>query len=266
LNGEEFLVKDTIPGQSNLYFRGYYHHEEYSSGPTIKDSTFYCKIYIGYLTENTRQVFFTDTNGFQRMLFNFNLSVGDSIDLCANDTRCFGPYYVRVDSIDSIFIFDRYRRAFHLNPHAPWSGPGHLLIEGIGMDYGLFGKIDMQTIQCTPDRLFRYYYKDTVAYSLYPGGSRVICPSPPPPDPNPPSVSIYPVPAGDYIDIELKHDPSYAGSRISMYNSIGQRVYDHEMSSNPMRIDMSVFPGSVYILELTDENNRRQYFEVPKAH
>jgi hypothetical protein len=264
MDGQESIELDTLTGRGKVYFRGYEHHvySDFNNNQYVNDSTFYCRLYLGYLTENAKKVYFSDGTG-QRLLFDFSLSIGDSIDICANDPKCYYPFYVHVDSIDSIFIFDRYRKLFYLNAHSSWPF-AQKLVEGIGLEFGLLGRIDLQTFACTADFLKIYYYKNDPAYILHASQFK-ICPPPPPPDTLPPSVTIYPVPAGDYLYVEVKHDTLYRGSKILLYNSLGQLVLDKNMTENPMRIDMSVFSSGIYLLELINENNKAYYYRIPKA-
>ena len=82
--------------------------------------------YSGTLREYSKIIYFIpDTSSTEYLLYNFNLTVGDTIihpfggAVCTNDT-------LTVASVDSILLSDGYHKQFWFNPTAPY------WIEGIG--------------------------------------------------------------------------------------------------------------------------------------
>ena len=99
-------------------------------GDTIIFSMTYKKIFVdsnysGTLREYSKIIYFIpDTSSTEYLLYNFNLTVGDTIihpfggAVCTNDT-------LTVAVVDSILLSDGYHKQFWFNPTCYW-------IEGIG--------------------------------------------------------------------------------------------------------------------------------------
>jgi hypothetical protein len=101
------------------------------NGDTIFSSINYKKIfvysnYVGALRENNKIIYFIpDTSSTEYVLYDFNLTLGDTIihpfggAVCSNDT-------VVIIAEDSVLLSDGYHRQLILNtPYVPW-------IEGVG--------------------------------------------------------------------------------------------------------------------------------------
>ncbi len=109
---------------------------------TIISSVTYKKIsngsYIGALRESSRRIYFIpDTSATEYLLYDFNLTIGDTIfspfggALCANDT-------VILTQIDSVIASDGYHRQMHWSPFGSVNW-----IEGIGSYFYLFAPNDI---------------------------------------------------------------------------------------------------------------------------
>lgn len=156
---ELYLHGDTIIGNnySKLYMKGSKWEYEYNMGPNIDDTTYYCDYLIGGLREDSlKQVYFKPINGSEKLLYNFNLSVGDSIYYWSYNTL--PNFYIHVVSIDSVYILNKYRKRFNFDKEGS-------LIEGIGMEFGLLGNDNWSpSYVCLLDRLKAYFYNNTIAY------------------------------------------------------------------------------------------------------
>jgi hypothetical protein len=68
--------------------------------------------------------------------------------------------------------------------------------------------------------------------------------------------NIYPIPASDYINIQLQET---VGSQISLYNSTGQQLDVNVtlLADNILRLDLSKFPDGYYVLCINQTSRRK---------
>ena len=173
----EFLV-DTNKLWSNLFdtFTGgpppYYKTTSYVkfSGDTVINSVNYKKVLSttdslqnnfivgGYIREDsTHKVFYYNPmSSTTRLLYDFNAEVGDSVDV-----GWYLPMPLVVDTIDSVFVYDRYLKRMVLSFQGM---SGEIWIEGIGSLCGIFNG-GCNFITGTRHELLCYFENDTLKYS-----------------------------------------------------------------------------------------------------
>ena len=99
--------------------------------------------YVGAIRQDilNKKVYFCDSSSItDRLLYNFNLNVGDTLPITFNNTV--NTNYV--SSIDSILIGTSYRKQFHISKAGAYTSPDSnytVLIEGIGSACGLIDPI-----------------------------------------------------------------------------------------------------------------------------
>jgi hypothetical protein len=65
-------------------------------------------------------------------------------------------------------------------------------------------------------------------------------------------LTIYPNPANGRVFVE--YDSGVNADRVEVYNVFGQKVYDRDVRTNPVIIDMTSFGGSgIYVVRLVRE-------------
>ena len=67
-------------------------------------------------------------------------------------------------------------------------------------------------------------------------------------------VSVYPNPVNNILYIEN------ASGMITIYNTIGNKVYEEEINSDNTEIDLSLYNSGIYLLVIKNEN---QLFKQP---
>jgi hypothetical protein len=60
------------------------------------------------------------------------------------------------------------------------------------------------------------------------------------------SINVYPNPASEVLNIDATNDVQH----LTLINPVGQVVYDAAMEANKTSIDLSEFPGGVYMVQL----------------
>jgi len=243
-DSQEFLKGDTIINSlayKKLYLTGAKYLFIYNHGDETHDTSFYCNYYIGGLREDSAKVFWVDTNGVEHLRFNFDLQIGDSIDI----TYGLG-FYAVVQSIDSILIANSYRKNINLS----FNSATLFLIEGIGTQYGLLGRYDPYSI-CEGGILRSYFYNDSLAYQYQNSIYLLNCLTNSI-DENPESFStfhLYPNPATNELVIV---NPEQGETQIDIYNALGEKVYEQRVTSGIQRttINIADFSSGIYFLKV----------------
>jgi hypothetical protein len=76
----------------------------------------------------------------EHLLYDFSLDIGDEAIVFPLESEVYsGPVSVKVDSVDSIYIYDDYRRKLHISGVEENDFFSEEWIEGIGSSFGLFG-------------------------------------------------------------------------------------------------------------------------------
>ena len=239
LESNEYLHGDTVIGHlyKKVYSTGVEYSYTYDHGLVSRDTVYYCREYKGGLREDSaHRVFFISSSGMERLLFDFNLGTGDSVFISA------GPwnYYVYVQSIDSIFICDRYRKRFNLSGSTP-------LIEGIGLQYGLLGTAYEPV--CGWDRLRGYFYKGSFCHGMDSDATLFECAA---------SVetgceeawTLFPNPALESaFIIRFNHPPM--DNRLEIFSAMGSLVYSSSLPGMENILEPGL-PSGIYILRVTE--------------
>ncbi len=253
-DSQEFINGDTLIGNfyHKVYLTGYKFHYYYSQVNTSYDSAFYCNYFIGGLREDSlKHVYFKDTLGTETLLFNFNLTIGDSIDIYAGSPYTF---YAFVDSIDSVFIYNGFRKRFLLSHHPP-TGYYYPLIEGIGMNYGLLGNAYGSI--CIYDQLKAYYYLNIMSYSTDTTTTLRSCSIINVPEiPSNDLISLFPNPVIDRFNIVFEKE--FMNYSVEIYNVLGKNVYTSELINNQQSISINLSSG-IYFVKVSDR--RKQFME-----
>lgn len=212
----------------------------------------------GFLREDTaaRKVYWRDQWIPDTLLYDFTLNVGDTLKGFLNCASVSPD--ITVISIDSILIGTSYRR--RINFDSTNIGSEHFsIIEGIGGTPGL------TTPFCLPPVSFG---SSLVCFSV---NGNIIFPS------NPPSsidttpcgtlptgindyshyqqkkiVSVFPNPSLEKIT--LKCQPLYLPLKVSIYDMLGNKYLEKEITLEQVELNISPLPKGVYLLRV--ENNK----------
>jgi hypothetical protein len=142
---EKFMDGDTL-------INGLSYHKIYESGLYLEydilhfniiDSQYYYRNLKGFIREDTnKKVFiFNNFNNQDELIYNFNLTVGDTIPNAINHSNNLGNTLI-VSRIDSIFDGIIFRNQFFISTTDGSYNDYVSIIEGIGSSYGLFTNID----------------------------------------------------------------------------------------------------------------------------
>jgi hypothetical protein len=65
------------------------------------------------------------------------------------------------------------------------------------------------------------------------------------------NIQVYPNPVINTLSVT----GLASGAMISIYNTVGALMAHYNVSTSPAQIDMSSFPGGIYLLRCQDKNN-----------
>ena len=190
-----------------------------------------------------------NSNYSERLLYNFNAGVGDTIFHSISNT------YDKVTSIDSIQLLDgKYRKRFYLWNVTQSTSDLWPIIEGIGSEAQLLwggyltGGDDMYELSC---------FKQNNNY-VYSQSSSIICPLPTIVTSvqvinSSFSFSIFPNPFS--IQTVLQADKFFKNASLTVYNSFGQKVKEiKNISGQVITLFRDNLPSGLYFIRLTQDN------------
>ncbi len=242
-------------------------YEDYSyvlSGDTMINSLTYHKLVIPFVQANcsntahysgyqggirqdtsTRKVYFVYPNDtMEKLLYDFNLQVGDTIEGILKSSN---PPHDTVISIDSILIGSEYRKRWFINPFYDI-----YIIEGIGCTYGLIeqspglGITDLASYSICFSQNGQTLYPNTTT------SCEVILNLKNVPENNL-SVSVFPNPFHSSTTFTIKGDPGIRNAELKIYNSFGKHISTKIIQGESATIDRKDWTGGIYFYQLLDE-------------
>lgn len=141
------IAGDTVVGiytYHKIWYSGKYYAFSFCHYPSYMYTPTFFSYYNGAYREDTlnRKVFYLAPDSIsESLLYDFNLSLGDTLPITFNNNHYGNPNIVT--SIDSVLIVGKYHKRFEISAYN-WGG--HIgsyvyLIEGIGSTFGLLGKL-----------------------------------------------------------------------------------------------------------------------------
>ena len=138
INGYPYQTK-IFRFQDDTLINGFLYDFVYSGEDSINDNTTLdtSLSVIGYIREDSlKRVFFMDTMGHEGLIYNFFVNVNDTVEIFnANLFPDQDTVKFIVTDIDSIYIYDNYRKQIHLQHSG--SSMEDIWIEGIGSLNGI---------------------------------------------------------------------------------------------------------------------------------
>lgn len=235
-----FLGDTVINGNTWLKF--------YSSWDTLYNLNLH---YKGLIRSSGGIVLFEDLNYNVDTLYNFNLSIGDSVYF----NLAYYPQNIAIINIDSIQINGIYfKRFFFDEPAGPNSFDifNEVWIEGIGSHHGpLFPNEPRKFATEWPDKLdLTCSFTDGIQYWNNPSYDdcfiNIILGIK---EPSKNEFDIYPNPFEDFINIE-KVNFEYEVTNVDIYNIQGYKVYSEKIMNNKQRIILDHLPIGVYYVRI----------------
>lgn len=271
----QLLVAQQYPFPKSDAIWSVYDEKYFTSGDSVLNGKSYIKIFIvkdsvlsigthfALIREDTTlgKVFVVDTNSnVESLLYDFNVSVGDTIDL--------NPYLfylnvntsVHVTQIDSINISGNYRKRIKVEGFYGNGIPEEYWIEGIGSTAGLFssGIIGFTASDVTYPELFCFEYNNVILYqdsarnNCYEKRTIGLLEHTPNSD-----FYVYPNPIrGSELNLSLPFLPEKE-VLVKIYSLTGQLVEKHLSShkESHIRLDLNL-PGGTYLIQV--EHNEYQ--------
>lgn len=190
----------------------------------------------------------------ETLLFNFDLSVGDTVDFGVESPL------KRVMEIDSVDIGGEMHKRLKIANEADWTSPYVDVIEGVGSTFGLLYNMDPPFEETT--EIICYSHQGISTDNFYEGM---------PPEPvdassicefmepttvqnyySPYTLQIQPNPAESHISFSIA-DAVTGQFEMSLFNVLGQKIYSaNQISSMPVMLDISSFKPGPYQLLISD--------------
>ncbi|MFL5764811.1 MAG: T9SS type A sorting domain-containing protein [Bacteroidia bacterium] len=215
-------------------------------GPRMTDTN----LYVGAFREDTlKHIYYypdTATVTGEQLLYDFNLTVGDTLP-SYNSGYFAGTNYV--SALDSILIGGAYHKRYHIsNPS------GYIdfvqIVEGVGSTFGLLENL-IDPFEWS-DNLICFSRRGVKVYS--PDTTTTDCSLPVPlgisEAQTKPEIRIFPNPTSGQIEIEAS---GFYGKTLRITNMLGEVVYVTKME-NRVSLDLTSLPKGVYFLKaISDE-------------
>jgi hypothetical protein len=202
-----------------------------------------------------KKVYVLNTAGAERLLYNFNLSVGDTL---WNISSVADTFYVT--EADSVYVGQWYHKRYKIGTTNPVT-LGADLIEGVGSSVGLDSRYELNfenhySLLCfTTDNNPRLY--PAPGYSLYPEQCTLNMGINELEEDN--LIQIAPNPVKDNTTITVACTDGY---KIEVLNSTGQVILQQNISGSISKtIDFSSFGSGIYFVRLINSNG---YFASKK--
>jgi len=229
------------------------------SGDTVMGSKKYHKIlksglvqgisisnkYIGALRQDSLQkkVFFKPVAQAEQLLYDFNLSIGDTLALSFNNH---GMFFV--SSIDSVLVGTNFRKRFLLNNLTANAA----LIEGIGSTFGLFNEIQEVFFEpTTASRLICFkgdrdnYPQNLTCKALDLGEKERLSTLD--------LIKIVPNPV--LSEIKIVSERVLISATITILSLDGQKIIEFcSLSGNSIQLQVGSLATGVYVLQNKDNN------------
>ena len=236
-----YLSHDTIINSVNyhsVYMEGVIHQGAcYTDGPlgykgAIRQDTSLKKVFI-ILTGDT----------IERVLYDFNVSsIGDTLDMYC-DMVC---NHYHVTGIDSVLISGNYRRRIWYDC-TQWINQSLWLIEGIGKSTGFLDACSegfgvFTSLECfTQNNQTLYPDSTTLCNLINDVGSPVKYQD----------MLIYPNPTSGKFTLQSTNQ-SFNNSTITIYNSLGEIIFQSEIRNQESEIDLSSHPNGIYFVTVIE--------------
>jgi hypothetical protein len=205
--------------------------------------------YIGGIREDSSKkvYFFPRDSASEYVLYDFALQVGDTFYM----TIPWSPYQALtiVSSIDSVLVVGGYRRHWTLDNGVEW-------IEGIGNTIGWFNLMLIGTFQ---DILSCFRQNGEMVYQSLPYCSCTPVWWDAIENISEENLKLNPNPVSNTLNVQMMRSDN---SKISIYNSFGQKVYDKRFSNqDQISLDVSFLPNGLYFVFLNgDQSTYKQSF------
>jgi hypothetical protein len=256
-NYQNVIDGDTMAG-SFIYHKirhsGNYFASGYCNAPPWYYTPSYQNYYLGAYREDTtnRKVFFLPPGSISdTLLYNFNLSVGDTLPVTyTND------FFVSniVTSIDSILIGSKYHKRFGISGYGfdGFDTNYVYLIEGIGSTYGLLGRLQAPAevpggsiLECFMQNGITLFPDTNTLCQLVSLNVNELK--------NPIRLIVFPNPFS--TTTTLQTNINLKSATLSIYNALGQEIKTiNNISGKEITLQRDNLPEGIYFIRLTEED------------
>lgn len=234
------------------YHRTYISELHRSSDGIGGDTTAVEDAYYSHPIREESGAFYYYKNGEDRMLHNFNLSVGDTV------RSNYGDHYEIVENIDTVLIANTPRRRYFCGGAGNLEGVDIYLVEGVGSSFGLFYPPFWQNLlgdECgryskcfsQDDQHFDFkHFEGAVGCSNLVAVDDIEAPTF--------SFDISPNPTSDYINLEF--GKTLNDIKIQIIDLTGRVLFSQHISNsnNIEKIDISNLPNGLFIVNVINNN------------
>jgi len=237
------IIGDTLI-ENNVY------HKIYQSNDSIwnpLNSKYFC----AFRQQNEKWFFVNKEDTTQYLLYDFNVSVNDTIQFNGNpwtftDFETMG----KVIAVDSVLIQDLYRKRIQVTSIT--GGFSEYWIEGIGSTNGLFYSANYWFD--SEYQLMYFYENDSLLYENEPYGECLYLPLGNEEIELDTTIEVYPNPAHDKTTLNV-NDLNFKAFNVELYNSNGQLIDSKLDNYSTINFELSNYTAGLYLLKIELENN-----------
>ena len=247
------LVGDTVVN-GVVYHALYLNTKAYTQGPTgcpnFNSYSIYGYYAGAYRNDSVnKKVFFLPPNlSRDTLLYDFNLSLGDSLPISYKNTLNYSNITLTVSRIDSVFLGGVYRKRFTFNNCAFTNTDSLKLIEGIGSNQNLLGDY----VICDPwqiGTLSCFKQNSQIVYS-YPNGTCQLITTINKVKIDPAIVTISPNPTKGIVNIESVNEIE----SVELYEFSGRLLSSHTSFNKTIILNLSNYQSGIYLVNLQLKN------------
>ncbi len=251
------MLGDTTVG--SYTYKKLFASDPYMPSPSYSSATIFS--YYGALRQDIpgKKVYIINTSGVEKLLYDFNLSVGDTAAIITTPT----DDTILVTGIDSTLIGTSYHKSFSLSNTAAAAGMPSKLVEGMGNFAGLGNWYDYgfeygYTLLCFSHQAVREYPIVTggpwpYSCNLMVGISEISADAI--------GLDIFPNPSSDEINLRVSCQDLL---RLEIRNELGQIVSKESNLEIGSRINISGLSPGIYFVRLSDSKGNSVIKKIVK--
>jgi len=240
--------------------------EEDAGSCTLSCTWWYDNTYKYIREDTTKRIWKFDTFTMSdALLYDFNLNIGDTIH---SSLVLFGEYDL-IQSIDSTFIGNNYRKIYYYNSSFINDTCTHFLIEGIGGGAGLFSPLcgmcgeAGSMLECFKQNGNILYYQGSGFCFIISPDTLTVCDFTVPVSETKSEkyISLFPNPAITEVTINFGKAAHY---NVQLCNILGEVLEQTQTNSSALSLNMSSYTRGIYFITVTDENKNKVVRKVVK--
>jgi hypothetical protein len=246
---DKYLVRGDSAVQSILYKKYYFTKDSLLSPSSLQ--------FKGLIRQDSlhKRIFgIKKGQNIERLLYDFNLNVSDTLTVFSFDFYSQLPLIVKVQAIDSFLVNGTYRKRYKLIGYH-FTGQPEYWMEGIGSIFGPLnpGLADYGVVDYCPPGLLCLYQNNVQLYNnpLFNSCYHYTCSVGIEEQKKKPDVIFFPNPGNGLFTL---HTENIASAQLEIINCLGERIIQRHIENNNSLVDLSREAKGIYFYRLISGN------------